>query len=296
RNSVDLHTHTLRSDGVLAPAELYAEMSRQGLRVAAITDHDTLAGYRELRAAGRGETASEEGPQLIPAVEINSVADRELIQMGVQLEEGELHILGFGVDPNDATFEQRLESQRGARRTRLLLIIDALRGLGAPIDEQIAPVLKSDEALGRPHIARAMVAAGHVASVQEAFDLWIDRGGPAYVPRQGLRTREAVEAIADAGGVPVLAHYPAAPEQPELIRLLIGWGLRGLEVHYRRFLPETVGRMAATADSLELLATGGSDYHGDLMSYAEEQATTWVPASVGDRLLATLEASASPAR
>ena len=294
RNRVDLHTHTTRSDGVLEPARLYADMREYGMRVVAIADHDTLAGYRELRAAGRGAAAGPEGPRLLPAVEINSIADRALREMGVQLEEGELHILGFGVDADDERLEARLASQRGSRRTRLLLIIEALRRLGKPIDDEIAPALETLEALGRPHIARAMVEAGHVASVQEAFDLWIDRHGPAYVPRQGLATRDAIDAINESGGICVLAHYPAAPEQPALIELLLGWGLRGLEVHYRRFLPETVERMAAFAAERGLIATGGSDYHGDGMSYAEAQATTFVPNEVGERLLEAL--AAQPAR
>ena len=119
------------------------------------------------------------------------------------------------------------------------------RELGLPIDDQIAPAMASDEAVGRPHVARAMVAAGHVESVQQAFDEWIDRNGRAYVPRQGMRSREAIDAIMAAGGVPVLAHYPAAPEQPTLITLLMDWGVRGLEVYYRRYLPSTVSAMVA---------------------------------------------------
>lgn len=281
-STVDLHTHTDRSDGVLPPAELFAAMAECGLEVVAISDHDTLAGYRQIRDAVAGGL---KGPRLISAVEINSIADRELIQMGVELEEGELHILGYGIDADDAAFEKAIEGQRGARKARLLMIINALRALGKPIDDQIAPVLSSDEALGRPHIARAMVAAGHVQSVQQAFDEWIDRNGPAYVPRQGMHSRAAIDAITAAGGLPVLAHYPAAPEQAALIALLKGWGLRGLEVFYRRFTAGTVVRMARLAESLGIVATGGSDYHGDGMSYAEAQATTYVPPEVGDRLL-----------
>ena len=296
RNKVDLHTHTDRSDGVLPPAQLYADMRTFGLRVAAISDHDTLAGYRHLHDAGLGARPSPDGPQLIPAIEINSVADDELVRRGVELEEGELHILGYGIDADDATLERRLLAQRDSRRTRLLLIIETLRDLGKPIDEQIASALASEEALGRPHIARAMVSAGYVASVNEAFDLWIDQKGPAYVPRQGMRSREAIEAILEAGGVPVLAHYPAAPEQPALIDLLAGWGLRGLEVHYRRFMPEAVTHGAAFAENRGLLATGGSDYHGDGMTYAEAQATTWVPDSVADSLLEALAATGARAR
>jgi 3',5'-nucleoside bisphosphate phosphatase len=296
RNQVDLHTHTDRSDGVLSPQTLYDRMRKWGLRVAAVADHDTLAGYRELAGLGLGRQAGPDGPQLIPAVEINSVADEELLRMGVQLDEGELHVLGYGVAAGNALFEERLLGQRDSRRTRLLLIVEALRRLGKPIDDEIASYLESEEALGRPHIARAMVSAGHVANVQEAFDHWIDRNGPAYVPRQGMRTREAIEAILDAGGLPVLAHYPAAPDQPELIHLLVEWGVRGLEVYYRRFLPETVERVAALCGELDLVATGDSDYHGDGMSYGEAQATTYVPDEVGERLLETLAAAGAAAR
>jgi 3',5'-nucleoside bisphosphate phosphatase len=288
-NRVDLHTHTNRSDGVLEPLALYGAMRDFGMRLVAIADHDTLAGYRELRAAGLGATAGPDGPRLVPAVEINSVCGQDLLSMGIELEEGELHVLGFGVDADDEALEAQLARQRGSRKTRLLLIIDALRRLGKPIDDQIAPYLETEEALGRPHIARAMVEAGYVETVQEAFDAWIDRKGPAYVPRQGLGTRDAIDAINAAGGIAVLAHYPAAPEQPELIRKLVDWGVRGLEVNYRRFLPETVEQMTSFARRMGLVATGGSDYHGDGMTYAEAQAATWVPESVGEALLAALE-------
>lgn len=294
-NRVDLHTHTSRSDGVLAPQELYRAMADWGLQAVAVADHDTLAGYRELAteiAAGR----LSGGPQLIAAVEINSIADRALIDLGVELEEGELHMLGYGMRVDDATFLEQMEAQKSARMTRLLMIVEALRKLDVPVDEQIEPVLASDEAVGRPHIARAMVAAGHVKSVQEAFDKWIDRNGPAYVPRLGMKSRAAIDAIHAAGGIPVLAHYPAAPEQPQLIKLLLDWGIEGLEVYYRRFRSETIAGMEILAREHGLLATGGSDYHGDTMTYAEAQATTFVPRMAADELLARLAglATATP--
>jgi len=285
---VDLHSHSNKSDGVLTPTELYQAMIDCGMEVVALSDHDTMSGYRELCDV---VADIARGPLLIPAVEINSIADDELIEVGVELEEGELHILGYGVDPDDPDFLRALESQRDARRIRLMMIIDALRALGRPIDDQIASVLESDEALGRPHIARAMVAAGHVASVQQAFDAWIDRKGPAYIPRQGMKSRAAIDAITAAGGVPVLAHYPAAPEQPELVDLLMDWGLRGLEVYYRRFTPVTVRQMEALAAQRGLVATGGTDYHGDGQAYADARSTTEVPREVGDRLI---EALATP--
>ena len=289
-NHVDLHTHSDRSDGVLPPADLYRQMTSVGLEIAALADHDTLAGYRLLRDQIATGTLAL-GPRVICATEINSVADRSLVELGIELEEGELHILGYGVDADDGSFEAKLEGQRNARQTRLLLMIERLRELGVPIDDQIAPALASDEAVGRPHVARAMVAAGHVDTVQQAFDEWIDRNGPAYVPRQGLRSREAIDAIIAAGGIPVLAHYPAAPEQPTLISLLMEWGVRGVEVYYRKFTPQTVSAMADLATRLGLLATGGSDYHGDTMSYAEAMQTTYVPLDAGERLLAALGAN-----
>ena len=181
------------------------------------------------------------GPQIIPAIEINSIADRALIELGVELEEGELHILGYGFDADDAAFERALEGQRNARKARLLMIIEACAGWVADRRPDRAGACQP-EAVGRPHIARAMVAAGHVATVQEAFDDWIDRNGPAYVPRQGMRSREAIDAIMAAGGIAVLAHYPAAPEQPTLIKQIMDWGIRGLEVFYRRFTPQTRSR------------------------------------------------------
>jgi predicted metal-dependent phosphoesterase TrpH len=287
-NRVDLHCHTDRSDGVLPPVELYGAMRDCGLTIAAISDHDTLAGFRELAAMGLGETAGPAGPRLIPAVEINSVADRELLEMGVELEEGELHMLGFGVDPADEAFEKALADQRGGRRRRILLMIDRLRELDYSIDDHIGPALASEEAIGRPHVARALVAAGHAESVEDAFNRYIDRKGPAYVPRQGLSTREALDAIRAAGGIAVLAHYPAAPDQPHLLDLLTDWGLGGLEVFYRRFEPATVERMVQVAANRGFVATGGSDYHGDTMSYADAQLTTSVPESVGEALLAAL--------
>jgi predicted metal-dependent phosphoesterase TrpH len=296
RNTVDLHCHTDRSDGVLSPLALVTAMAEWGIRVAAISDHDTLAGYRWLRDAAANSQLPANSPRLIPTVEINSVADRGLIELGVELEEGELHILGYGVDPDDETFESKRAGQRNARMDRLHLIIDKLRELNVPIDDQIAPALASEEAVGRPHIARAMVAAGHVATVQEAFDKWIDRNGPAYVPRQGMKSRAAIDAILDAGGVPVLAHYPAAPEQPSLIKLITDWGIRGLEVYYRRFTAQTVTSMEELAGELGLLATGGSDYHGDTGSYAEAMATTYVPAAIGDRLIAAVAESSARER
>ncbi|HEY7736862.1 MAG TPA: PHP domain-containing protein [Candidatus Limnocylindrales bacterium] len=278
--TVDFHCHTSRSDGVLAPTVLYDQMRVAGLRLASITDHDTLAGFRELRAAGMGMAATETGPELIPAIEINSVAPYI-----PDLPEGELHILGFGVDPDDTELEAKLENQRIKRRERFAEIVRVLAGLGMPIEEHLPAVMPEDVAsAGRPHLARALIRAGHATTVEEAFDLALSPGRPAYVPRVGLGPQAAIETIRAAGGVPSLAHFPLAPDRPEIIDELIGWGLAGLEVHYAKFNPETIARMSAFAESRGLLATGGTDYHGDKGPYPEARAQLHVPDAVGDRL------------
>jgi predicted metal-dependent phosphoesterase TrpH len=287
RNRIDLHTHTLRSDGVLPPLELHAQMRAYGMRLVAVTDHDTLAGYRELRDAGLGVEPSRAGPQVIAGIEINSIAGDLLEMHGLGRDGEELHILGFGMDVDDAAFAAALERQRQGRRDRIRRTVERLAELGLPVHGVFEGGTQIDS-IGRPHVARALVRAGFAVSVDDAFDRFLDHGQPTYVPRIGIGPREALDAIRAAGGLPVLAHSPGAPDRSTLMDDLQAWGLAGLEVYYRTFLPETVERMAAFATERGLLATGGSDYHGDTMDYETAQATLLVPDSVGDALLAAL--------
>lgn len=273
---VDLHTHTTRSDGVLEPAVLVRDVAAAGVRHLSITDHDSLAAYRELSAAPASVPA---GLELIPGVEINAIA------RDIPLLDGELHVLGFGMDPTGEVFEAALARQRAARRLRFERTVARLSEIGMPIDAQVASIdLARDDALGRPTIARALIAAGFADSVEDAFRRLIGWSGPAYVPREGLGPVAAIEAITEAGGLPVLAHFSEAPRQLGLLRELRDAGLRGLEVYYRTFSPDTVTLVADVAKRLGFVATGGSDYHGDLMTYAEAHATLNVPPSVVDRL------------
>ena len=277
RSTVDLHTHTLRSDGVLQPVELARAAAAVGIRTLAITDHDNLAAYREL-VLGRALPAPIE---LIPGVEINALA------RGIPLQDGELHILGFGMDPADEAFEAALARQRAARRIRFERTVARLREIGLGIDDQISTLdLTADDALGRPTIGRALIAAGHATSVEDAFRRLIGYGGPAYVQREGMGPREAIEAIRAAGGVPSLAHFSEAPSQMPLLRELAGIGLAGLEVHYISFDRHTVELVGAVARRLGLIATGGSDYHGDTSTYAEAHEGLWVPPEVAAGLAA----------
>jgi 3',5'-nucleoside bisphosphate phosphatase len=284
-STVDLHTHTLRSDGVLQPVALVGAVAAAGIRTLAITDHDTLAAYREL-VDDRAVPASIE---LIAGVEINALAK------GIRLADGELHILGFGMDPGDDAFEAALAKQRSARKVRFERTVALLREVGMPIDAHLAHIdLTRDDALGRPTIARALIAGGYAKSVEDAFNRLIGWGGPGYVQREGMGPREAIEAIAAAGGIPVLAHFSEAPGQMPLLRELTALGLAGLEVYYISFPPETVTMVGAVAKTLRLLATCGSDYHGDTSTYAEAHAAIHVPSAVGDGLRAAIAAVGSP--
>ncbi|HKG57345.1 MAG TPA: PHP domain-containing protein [Candidatus Limnocylindrales bacterium] len=276
---IDLHTHTRRSDGVVEPVDLVAQAHAAGVRVLAITDHDTLAAFRELRAS----SAVPPDLQLTPAVEINAVADGR-----DGFWEGELHVLGFGMDPDDEAFEAALAGQRAQRRRRFERILTRLRGLGMAVDDVVDAAANDDAALGRPTVARALIAKGHATSVEDAFRRWLGHGMPAWAPRDGLGPRQAIEAIAAAGGVPVLAHFGEARDRIAVIRELVGLGLRGLEVHYRSWDRETVERVHGVADELGLIRTGGTDYHGDLGPYAEAHAGLWVPPEVAERLLSAM--------
>ncbi len=281
--AADFHSHTSRSDGVLEPAELARQAREAGVRLLAIADHDNLAAYRELTAPGAAPLPA--GLTLIPGVEINSVAGR----LAAELPEGELHILGLGVDPGDAAFEAALSAQRDARRIRFYAMVDRLRDLDLAIDEQVASLdPTADDALGRPTIARALIAAGHALDVQDAFARVIGAGCPAYVPRRGLDPVSAIRAIRAAGGLASLAHFADAPAREPLIRELMAAGLDGLETHHRSFPPETREAMSAFARTLSLVETGGSDYHGDHGPYADTHATLVVPDELADGVVASI--------
>jgi predicted metal-dependent phosphoesterase TrpH len=280
----DFHTHTLRSDGILTPAELVTAVAATGVKLLAITDHDTLAGVRELRASG----GIPEGLEVVPGIEINTVVrDRDHVL------EGEVHILGIGVDPDDEALEAALATQRDARRVRFEKMIGKLRDLGMPVDAALEtlPATTDEDALGRPRVARALIAAGHAVSVEDAFNRHLSRGRPAYVPREGLGPPEAIGAIRAAGGLASLAHYSEAVDHVDWIRELIEMGLNGLEVHYRSFDPDTVRTMRRIATDHRLTWTGGTDYHGDRETYAEAHAQLWNPPEVGEGIRAVLGAA-----
>jgi predicted metal-dependent phosphoesterase TrpH len=277
---VDLHTHTLRSDGLLRPEELVRDAWAAGVRTLAITDHDTLASVRELTAPGGPGLPA--GLELIAGVEINAVDPQAADGAG----EGELHILGYGVDPGHDAFEATLVAQREGRRRRFDALVARMRDLGLSIDREVASLVPTDDdALGRPTIARCLVAAGHATSVEDAFDRLLSRGRPGYLPRVGLGPVEAIRAIRDAGGLASLAHFAEAPERLAVVVELREHGLAGLEVHYRAYDDPTIATLSAIAAELGLVATGGTDYHGDDGPYADRLAELRIPDAAGTDIL-----------
>jgi predicted metal-dependent phosphoesterase TrpH len=272
-SALDLHSHTLRSDGLLEPIDLVRQAAAAGVRLLAVTDHDTLAGVRELSV--RADLPG--GIEVLPGIELNAVTEGH-----PGLQEGEVHVLGLGVDPSDEALEAALARQRRNRHLRFDKMVVRLRDAGLPVDgalDQLPPVGEED-ALGRPRLARALVALGHASSVADAFDRFLSRGQVGYVPREGLGPIESIAAIRGAGGVAVLAHFAEAPARRSLLVELMDAGLRGLEVHYRSFDRATTEAVGEVARSIGLLATGGTDFHGDRETYAEAHAAIWVPPTV----------------
>jgi predicted metal-dependent phosphoesterase TrpH len=267
---VDLHLHTTASDGRLTPQELVKLAAERGLRVIAITDHDTTDGVGPAQAAA----ARFADLRLIPGVE-----------MSVDIAEAEVHLLGYWVDLDNREFQQLLAWSRDGRVNRAHRILEKLAELGMPLEWQRVRELAGDGAVGRPHIAQAMVEKGYVADIREAFDLYLGRGRPAYVERERLTPEQGIRSILAVGGLPVLAH-PA--DIAGLEDLLPGWvaaGLVGIEVYYAGYTPEVVARLQELADKHGLIPTGGTDYHGFGTPDEALPGSVDVPREVVDRLI-----------
>jgi len=258
--AVDLHTHTTASDGTLAPAALVALAARHGVRVLAVTDHDSTDGLAEAFEAG-----ARHGLTIVPGLEINC-----------DVEGAELHVLGYFVDWRADWFQAFLREQRAERVARVHRIVARLAELGVPITAEEVFAVAGPGAPGRPHVAQVLVRRGYVRSVREAFDRYLRADGPAAVPRRRVSPAAAVEVIRRAGGVPVLAH-PGLAGRDELVPGLVEAGLLGLEVYYAEHSPAQTAHYLALCRRWDLLATGGSDYHGPETGRANPPGTPAVP-------------------
>lgn len=245
----DLHLHTTASDGMLTPCELVRKAASEGFELIAITDHDSTAGVAQAR-----EAAKACGIRVLTGVELSCGAQREI------------HILGYGFDPEDEALAAFCASRREQRERRTQEMVRRLCEIGKPISlDRVRELARG--VMGRPHVARALLEAGHVSSVSDAFDRYLKPGKPGYVPKEDVKVCEAVRLIRQAGGVAVLAH-PMELKMGEttLEPLVHEWktqGLAGVEVYHPSAQNNHAAFLYQMAQRENMLITGGSDFHGE---------------------------------
>lgn len=243
---IDLHTHSTVSDGTLTPGDLIREAARVGLRTLALTDHDTIDGVAMARATGQ-----ELGIDVVPGVEL-----------GTSVERREHHILGYFVDIDDPAFQAALVDLAARRMRRAEAMVERLAAVGVSVP--LADVLREagSGTVGRPHLARVLIAHGHAETVNNAFERYLKHGMPAYVPREPFPPEEAIALVLSAGGVAVLAHPWSTGDPEAAVARLLPAGLGGLEVYYGEYDDATRETLRQLADRAGLIPTGGSDFHG----------------------------------
>jgi len=246
---IDLHLHTTASDGRRTPWELVDLAASVGLTVMAVTDHDTTAAVFDVR-----DSAAARGIEAIAGIEITAVHE------GV-----DVHVLGYFFDPDNRDLLSFLAAQRATRVRRVKQIAERLAELAMPIDVDrilIEARQYPNRSVGRPQVARAMVAAGHAVDMRDAFDRWLGRGQPAFVERPGATPSEVVAHLHAAGGLASMAH-PGRTRMDDAIPQLAASGLDAIEVYHSDHDAAAIAHYRDLAQQLGLLATGGSDYHAD---------------------------------
>jgi 3',5'-nucleoside bisphosphate phosphatase len=270
--SCDLHIHSTCSDGSQTPEEIVAEAIEKRLTAIAIADHDTVQGVTPAIEAARGSDL-----RLIPAVEIST-----------EFHKAEVHILGYWIDLDSDQLNAKFVYVREARHRRANEIVGKLRQNGIEITLEDVIAQSDGVTLGRPHVAQALMQAGYVSGMQEAFDRFLGRDRPAFVTRYKLSPHEAVEAIIGAGGCPVLAH-PGLGVSDRVIDGLIETGLEGIEAYHTHHSPSDTRRAIAIAEEHGLLITGGTDSHGPKGSYPVAIGDVDVPDLCAESLVAWAE-------
>jgi predicted metal-dependent phosphoesterase TrpH len=244
---IDLHMHTTASDGRCTPEDLVQRCWDKGLRTIAVTDHDTMAGVEPTQRA-----AEAMGMTCLPGIEITSVHGGK-----------DVHMLAYFLPPHTPGLQPLLAAQRQQRVERALEIATRLEKLGAPVDKDamIEAAAGSGKSLARPQIAQALIAAGHVATVPEAFDRYLGEDSPAYVPHTGVPPAEVVALVVRGGGIPSLAH-PGYRPKDEIIPGLVEAGLVGIEAYHSSHDEAATTHYLGLARQYGLIVTGGSDFHG----------------------------------
>lgn len=243
----DLHVHTSASDGFYSPEEVVEKAGETGLAGIAITDHDTVEG---LQALLKSKETGNIKTYVIPGIEINTEWDDE-----------EIHILGYFIDYENTGLINRLAEIKSSRFKRAGKMISKLKDIGIGIELSQVQRIAAGSVIGRPHIARAMIEKGYVFSIKEAFERYISKGKPAYVPRYKFFPQEAIDLIKQAGGIAVLAH-PGLIKKNDKLNTVINMGIEGIEVFYPEHSREQIVKYTELCIKNNLLLTGGSDFHG----------------------------------
>lgn len=255
---IDLHIHTTASDGTTPPHKILSLAQELNLGAIAITDHDTLDGVKEALRSGIPPSLD-----FLTGIEISATPPPPFRCPG------SFHILGYGIRPDDPLLNQILFQLQDGRRNRNPRIIERLNSLGMDLSLEEVRQLAGDGLLGRPHIARLMVKKGFASSIDDAFDRYLGKGKPGYVDKFRIDTSQAISLITGAGGLPVLAHpyllkLANEKETEDLLILMKSMGLRGVEVFYPDHSKDYTAWLLSLAQKLDLLITGGTDYHGSL--------------------------------
>jgi len=249
---IDLHIHTVFSDGSLTPGEVVQFAKKSGFTAISITDHDNIGGIQS--ALNEGAVS---GVEIVPGVELSVL---------YALNPAEMHILGYYIDWQNKEFQHELQLFRDARLKRAWIMMEKFHKLGIAINEEkIFSVSGKNGSIGRLHFAKYLLESGIVNNIKEAFNKYLDINKPAYVPKKILTAEQAIRMIAGTGGIPVLAHpYYGNFDNDNVLKELIGYGLKGIEALHTRHTKEVEKKFIEIGSRFGLIITGGSDFHGQV--------------------------------
>lgn len=267
---IDLHTHSVASDGEYPPGEVADRAAKAGCLVWALTDHDTVAGQKNALAA-----AQRLSIRFIPGIELSCFLNRT-----------EIHLLGHFIDPEHPTLKQFEDLLAEKRRARMEEIIRKLAAAGVQITAEDIVRNSGGKTIGRPHVSKALVERGFVSTIREGFDRYLGEGKPAYVPRYRLSAEDAIRLVAGAGGVTTLAHPGVNRLERGHLKQLRDVGLAGVEVDHPDHNPSTREKYRCLAAECDLVPTAGTDFHGELVTPDRHLGSESMPQEQLDRLQA----------
>lgn len=265
---IDLHAHTTASDGTLSPAELADLAGQRGIAVLGITDHDTLDGI-----AGACQSAQARCVEIVPGVELSTTVTG-----------AEVHILGYFVDESDPDLIDTLAGFAESRRRRIEQVVAKLRAAGIPLDTDAILHHADEGSIGRPHVARALVELGVVATTAQAFERYLTKERPGWVPRDPFSPEDAVRLLIRHRAIPVLAHPFSTRAIEATVKRLLPLGLLGFEVFYGEYTADQRRELLSVAGAFDLIPTGGSDFHGPNGREGRELGSVDVPETAWNRL------------